>query len=51
MYELKLPNNVKEADRKIELAISPRSPEECLDTIADIIIERLLEERNKNIKL
>jgi hypothetical protein len=44
-------NTVNKAGRKVKLEISPRSPEECLDIIADIIIERLLEERNKNNKL
>ncbi len=42
---------VNKAGRKTKLAISPRSPEEHLNTIADIIIERMLEERKKNTTL
>lgn len=39
---------VKKVGRKVNLAISALSPEDRLNTIADIIIERILEERNKS---
>ncbi len=52
MNEIKMNKNyqdtVNKAGRRTKLAIFPRSPEEYLNTIADIIIERMLEERKKN---
>lgn len=35
--------------RKVKLSVSTISPEERLNTIVDIIIERMLEERNKKV--
>lgn len=49
MNELELKNQdqekVKKAGRKIAPPVSPLSSEEILNTLADIIIERILEEK------
>ena len=54
MNEIKLINQAQnkgnKVGRKVELAILTMSPEERLDSLADIIIERIIEE-NKNGKL
>ncbi len=43
-------SNIKKVGRKVKLALSDLSPDERLDTLADIIIERIFEE-SKNGKL
>ncbi len=43
-------DKVKKVGRKVKLAISTLSPEERLDSLANIVIERILEE-NQNPKL
>jgi hypothetical protein len=54
MNQLKLINQAQEkgkkVGRKVKLAISTLSSEERLDSLADIVIERILEE-NKTPKL
>jgi len=40
-----LENKGKKVGRKVERAILALSPEERLDSLADIIIERILEEK------
>lgn len=39
---------IKKAGRKITPPVSPLSSEEILNTLADIIIERILEEKKIN---
>ena len=52
MRQMKLTNNnkniVKNIEKNDKLPITPRSPEDSLNTLTDIIIERIIEERNKN---
>ncbi|MBU1000733.1 hypothetical protein KKE78_05070 [Patescibacteria group bacterium] len=51
MNQLRLQNHtqtqVKKVGRKVRLPMSTLSIEDRLNSIADIIIERILEERNK----
>ncbi len=35
---------IKKKDKTVKLAFTPLSPEELLDSLADIIIERIIEE-------
>ncbi len=39
---------IKKVGRKVTPPITPLSPEEVLNTLADIIIERILEDRKIN---
>ncbi|MGH7203677.1 MAG: hypothetical protein ACREHC_04510 [Candidatus Levyibacteriota bacterium] len=52
MNKIQLKNHaqedVKKAGRKVNLALTSLSPEDRLNSIADIIIERVLEVRSKN---
>lgn len=42
---------VKKAGRKVRLAVQNLSPEELLNSLADIIIERITEENEKSRSL
>ena len=46
----KTQDRVKKAGRKVKFAISAMSPEERLNSLADIVIERIIEE-SRNSKL
>ncbi len=47
MNKTKVTRNTKKVGRKVIPAITTLSSEDRLNTIADLIIERLLEEKNK----
>lgn len=47
MNEQKVTRNTKKVGRKVTSAIATLSSEDRLNSIADLIIERLLEEKNK----
>jgi hypothetical protein len=53
MNQVKLINQAQNIDkkvgRKVKLAILTMSPEERLDSLADIIIERIIEENKEGI--
>ena len=56
MNQLKLTNQAQEkgkkVGRKVKFAISTLSPEERLDSLANIVIERILEEnQNPNLPI
>ena len=47
MKKGKIVDKKKKIEKNVTPAIFPQSPEECLNALADIIIERILEERTK----